>query len=93
MGEDNKLDTRKDTDMYLIAAYVAYGARLQRNKVTEVGYGRKMLVVEGNSLILEQAEIDWYESDGIVKDLPANILKRYSTAIRDVKALIHSSEI
>lgn len=90
---DKKLEKRKDTDMYLIAAYVANGARLLRNEVKEVGYGRKMLVVEGEKLTLEQAEKDWYESDGVVKTFSANILKRYSTAIRDVKALIHSSEV
>ena len=93
--EDNEkeLEVRRDTDMYLIAAYMAYGARLLRKQVTEVDYGRKMLVVEGDSFMLEQAERDWYAPDGVIRDLPSNILKRYKTAIQDVKALIHSSEI
>ena len=90
---DGELVERKDTDMYLIAAYIAYGARLLRSKVEDVAYGRKLLVVEGYSLVLEQAEKDWYAPDGVTKVLPANILKRYKTAIQDVKALIHSSEV
>ena len=90
---DGELVERKDTDMYLIAAYIAYGARLLRSKVEDVAYGRKLLVVEGDSCMLERAEKDWYAPDGITKELPANILKRYKTAIQDVKALIHSSEV
>jgi len=90
---DGELEERKDTDMYLIAAYIAYGARLLRSKVEDVAYGRKLLVVEGYSLVLEQAEKDWYAPDGVTKVLPANVLKRYKTAIQDVKALIHSSEV
>lgn len=92
MNDESKLETRKDTDMYLIAAYIAYGARLIRDEVTDVAYGRKLLVIEGDSSILKQAEKDWYESDGARGEFPANILKRYKTAIQDVKALIHSSE-
>ena len=91
--ECDELEVRKDTDMYLIAAYIAYGARLLRKQVEEVAHGRKLLVVEGDSLMLERAEKDWYAPDGAVKNLPANILKRYKTAIQDVKALIHSSEV
>ena len=72
---------RKDTDMYLIAAYIAYGARLLRSEVEEVAYGRKLLVVEGDEFILEQAEKDWYAPDGVIRDLPSNILKRYKTAL------------
>jgi hypothetical protein len=87
------VEKRKDTDMYLIAAYIAYGARLLRDEVEEVAYGRKLLVVEGDKFILEQAEHDWYAPDKIIRDLPANILKRYKTAIQDVKALIHSQEV
>jgi len=86
-------EIRRDTDMYLVAAYMAYGARLLREDVHEVDYGRKMLSVEGDSAMLKQAERDWYAPDGVIKDLPANILKRYKTAIQDVKALIHSSEV
>ena len=88
----SELEKRKDTDMYLIAAYIATGARLLRDEVTEVGYGRKMLVVEGESSVFEQASLDWYAQDGLVREFPANILKRYKIAIQDVKALIHSSE-
>ena len=89
---DPELEKREDTDMYLIAAYIAYGATLLRKEVTEVAYGRKLLVVEGNKFVLEQAERDWYAPDGVIRDLPSNILKRYKVAIQDVKALIHSSE-
>ena len=93
MDEVRELEVRKDTDMYLIAAYMAYGARLLRDKVETTGHGRKMLAVEGDTFVLNQAERDWYAPDGIIKDLPANILKRYKAAIQDVKALIHSSEL
>ena len=48
---DGELVERKDTDMYLIAAYIAYGARLLRSKVEDVAYGRKLLVVEGDDLV------------------------------------------
>jgi len=85
------LEKRHDTDMYLIAAYIAYGARLVRDEVTSVGYGRKMLVVEGEPFKLEQAEHDWYESGEATAEFPSNILMRYSVAIKLVKALIHSS--
>jgi hypothetical protein len=88
----SSLEKRKDTDMYLIAAYIASGARLLRDEVSEVGYGRKMLVVEGEKSVFEQASSDWYAPDGLVGEFPANILKRYKIAIQDVKALIHSSE-
>ncbi len=85
------LEKRHDTDMYLIAAYIANGARLVRDEVKPVGYGRKMLVVEGDSDKLKQAEQDWYESGESTAEFPANILMQYSIAIKLVKALIHSS--
>lgn len=84
------LEKRKDTDMYLIAAYIAYGARLVRDEVKEVGFGRKMLVVEGEPFKLEQAEHDWYESGDSIAEFPSNILMRYSIAIKLVKSLIHA---
>ena len=92
--QDNELNTekRQDTDMYLIAAYMAMGAILLRNETKTVHRGRKLLVVEGNPFVLEQVERDWYEPDRVIKTLPANILKKYKTAIQDVKALIHSSD-
>lgn len=91
-GPIESQEKRKDTDMYLIAAYMAYGATLLRGEVENVDYGRKLLVVEGDPFVLAQAEKDWYAGDGIVRSLPANMLKRYKVAIQDVKALIHSSE-
>jgi hypothetical protein len=90
---ESEKEIRRDTDMYLVAAYIAYGGRLLRDQVKEVDYGRKMLSVEGDSFMLKQAERDWHAPDGVIKDLPANILKRYKTAIQDVKALIHSSDV
>jgi hypothetical protein len=94
LPQDQEVNTekRKDTDMYLIAAYMAMGATLLRREVESVSHGRKLLVVEGDPFVLQQVERDWYEPDRVVKTLPANILKRYKTAIQDVKALIHSSE-
>ena len=88
----NEVEKRKDTDMYLIAAYIANGARLIRDEVTTVGHGRKLLVVEGEVGIFVQTEADWYAPDREVQEFPANILKRYKIAIQDVKALIHSSD-
>ena len=88
----NEIEKRKDTDMYLIAAYIANGARLIRDEVETVAYGRKLLVIEGEEGSLAQTELDWYAPDIEVQEFPANILKRYKIAIQDVKALIHSSD-
>jgi len=88
----SELEKRKDTDMYLIAAYIASGARLIRDEVETVAFGRKLLVVEGEKSIFAQTETDWYAPDREVQEFPANILKRYKIAIQDVKALIHSSD-
>ena len=89
MAEDIIVE-RTETDMYLVAAYVAYGGTLQRDRIDRTNRRHLKFTVSGRQKDLEAAERDFYAPDYETRDLPANILKKYKFAIQDVKSLIHS---
>jgi hypothetical protein len=90
MNDKKNAGERTETNIYLVAAYLTNGGKLDRSGVDRSDVRHIKLKITGDEETLSKTEDDWFSGGSCRREFPADVLKEYAEHLKDVKALIHS---